>query len=110
MTDYEVWAEAFPDESSFSAWITRVKPERLDECGHSAVTAMTCTPRDRRDSMADMVDDLFRVFVDLPDDDKELIDGVYDGRSEIPVVTEVKYRDGRKGTVETNLKIRSVYD
>ena len=28
----------------------------------------------------------------------------------MPVVTEVKYRDGRKGTVETNIKIRSVYE
>lgn len=39
---------------------------------------------------------------------KDLIDGIYDGKAEIPVITEVKYRDGRKGTVRTNLKIRSV--
>ena len=40
---------------------------------------------------------------------RDLIEGIYDGKPEIPVVTEVKYRDGRKGTVQTNLKIRSVY-
>jgi long-chain acyl-CoA synthetase len=40
---------------------------------------------------------------------KDLIDGIYEGRKEVPVVTEVKYRDGRKGTMETRLKIRSVY-
>lgn len=39
---------------------------------------------------------------------KDLIDGIYDGKAEIPVITEVKYRDGRKGTVRTHLKIRSV--
>lgn len=38
----------------------------------------------------------------------ELIEGIYDGKTEIPVVTEVKYRDGRTGTVRTNLIIRSV--
>ncbi|MEI7703221.1 MAG: AMP-binding protein [Deltaproteobacteria bacterium] len=40
---------------------------------------------------------------------KELIDSIYDGRSEVPMVSEVKYRDGRKGQVSTSLKIRSVY-
>ncbi len=41
---------------------------------------------------------------------KELIDSIYDGKSHVPVVTEVKYRDGRKGTMNTDLKIRSVYE
>jgi len=41
---------------------------------------------------------------------KDLIDGIYDNKKEVPVVTEVKYRDGRKGIVETNLNIRSVYE
>lgn len=41
---------------------------------------------------------------------KELIDGIYGKKMEMPIITEVKYRDGRKGTVETNLKIRSVYE
>ncbi len=41
---------------------------------------------------------------------KDLIDAVYENKKEIPIVTEVKYRDGRKGNVETNLKIHSVYE
>jgi long-chain acyl-CoA synthetase len=41
---------------------------------------------------------------------KDLIDSVYNGKSTIPVVTEVKYRDGRRGTLSTDLKIRSVYE
>jgi len=41
---------------------------------------------------------------------KDLIDAVYENKKEIPIVTEVKYRDGRKGNVETNLKIHSVFD
>jgi long-chain acyl-CoA synthetase len=41
---------------------------------------------------------------------RELIDGIYGDKTEVPVVTEVKYRDGRKGVVQTSLKIRTVYD
>jgi long-chain acyl-CoA synthetase len=41
---------------------------------------------------------------------RELIDCIYEGRTELPMVTEVKYRDGRKGRVTTSLKVRSVYD
>jgi long-chain acyl-CoA synthetase len=41
---------------------------------------------------------------------QDLIEAIYGNKREMPVVTEVKYRDGRKGTVETNLKIRSVYE
>ena len=40
----------------------------------------------------------------------ELIDSIYDGKTEVPMVTEVKYRDGRKGRVSTHLKVRSVYE
>jgi len=41
---------------------------------------------------------------------KDLIDAIYGDKKEMPVVTEVKYRDGRKGTMQTNLKIRTVYE
>lgn len=41
---------------------------------------------------------------------RDLLDAVYDNKTEVPVVTEVKYRDGRKGIVETSLKIRTVYE
>jgi len=44
----------------------------------------------------------------LQDRYRNLIEAFYGNRREIPVVTEVKYTDGRKGTIETNLKIRSV--
>ena len=37
-----------------------------------------------------------------------LIDAIYDGRAEVPMVSEVKYRDGRRGKVTTLLKVRSV--
>ncbi|MDQ7783914.1 MAG: AMP-binding protein [Desulfomonilaceae bacterium] len=40
---------------------------------------------------------------------EDLIEAVYGNKSEVPVVTEVKYRDGRTGMVETSLKIRTVY-
>ncbi|HTP51881.1 MAG TPA: AMP-binding protein [Anaeromyxobacteraceae bacterium] len=40
----------------------------------------------------------------------DLIDSIYDGKTEVPMVTEVKYRDGRRGKVSTNLKVRSVYE
>ena len=41
---------------------------------------------------------------------RELIDAIYDGRANVPMATEVRYRDGRKATVTTNLKIRAVYE
>jgi long-chain acyl-CoA synthetase len=41
---------------------------------------------------------------------QDLIEAIYEGKKEMPVVTEVKYRDGRRGTMETNIEIRSVYD
>lgn len=41
---------------------------------------------------------------------QDLIEAIYGNKMEIPVVTEVKYRDGRKATIETNIKIRSVYE
>ena len=40
---------------------------------------------------------------------RELIDAIYDGKSEVPMTTEVRYRDGRRGKVTTNLEVRSVY-
>ena len=39
----------------------------------------------------------------------ELIEAVYAGRTEVPMVTEVKYRDGRKGRLTTTIRVRSVY-
>lgn len=39
----------------------------------------------------------------------ELIDAIYDGKPEVPMVTEVKYRDGRRATLTTRVKIRAVY-
>lgn len=39
---------------------------------------------------------------------RELIDAIYAGKDEIPVVADVKYRDGRKGEVKTTIKIRTV--
>lgn len=70
MSHYQVWADAFPDRPSFSARIARVEPDLLYRGEHSAVSAMTCVPRGRRDLMPEMVEDLFRVFHDLPDDDQ----------------------------------------
>jgi long-chain acyl-CoA synthetase len=39
----------------------------------------------------------------------DLIDAIYDGRTEVPMVTEVKYRDGRRGRLTTTVKVRPVY-
>jgi len=39
---------------------------------------------------------------------KELIDAIYEGRSEMEVVADVKYRDGRTGEVKTSIKISTV--
>lgn len=39
---------------------------------------------------------------------EKLINAIYEGKSEMPVVAEVKYRDGRIGEVKTNIKIRTV--
>jgi long-chain acyl-CoA synthetase len=44
----------------------------------------------------------------LQDRYKKLIDAIYEGKSVMPVVAEVKYRDGRTGEVKTNIKIRTV--
>ena len=41
---------------------------------------------------------------------QDLIEAIYSDKKEMPLVTEVKYRDGRKGIMETNLKIRTVYE
>lgn len=39
---------------------------------------------------------------------KELLDGMYGDKKEVGVQAQVKYRDGRTGTISTVLKIRSV--
>jgi long-chain acyl-CoA synthetase len=39
---------------------------------------------------------------------RDLIKGIYDGSKEIKVEAAVTYRDGRKGTVSTGIKVRSV--
>jgi len=46
----------------------------------------------------------------LQDRYRDLIEAIYGNKRDVPVITEVKYRDGRKGIMETNLKIRSVYE
>ena len=39
---------------------------------------------------------------------KDLINGIYDDGEEIKVEAAVTYRDGRKGTVSTAIKVRTV--
>jgi long-chain acyl-CoA synthetase len=39
---------------------------------------------------------------------KDIIDGMYSGQPEMTVHAEITYRDGRKGTVETIMKINSL--
>ncbi|HEY6001640.1 MAG TPA: AMP-binding protein [Anaeromyxobacter sp.] len=39
----------------------------------------------------------------------ELIEALYDGKAEVPMVTEVRYRDGRRAKLTTRVKLRSVY-
>jgi long-chain acyl-CoA synthetase len=41
---------------------------------------------------------------------KDLIHALYSGLNEIPVQAQVTYRDGRKGTVSTMIKVRSVQE
>jgi long-chain acyl-CoA synthetase len=38
----------------------------------------------------------------------ELINAIYNGRTEIPIEVQVKYRDGRMGTTKTTISIQSV--
>jgi long-chain acyl-CoA synthetase len=38
----------------------------------------------------------------------DLIRGIYDGGDEVKVEASVTYRDGRKGTVATAIKVRTV--
>ena len=40
---------------------------------------------------------------------KDLVRGIYDGSEEIKVEAAVTYRDGRKGTVTTGIKVRPVW-
>jgi long-chain acyl-CoA synthetase len=45
----------------------------------------------------------------LEDKYKDIVDAIYTpGAKEIKVRTEVKYRDGRKGTIDTELKINTI--
>jgi len=44
----------------------------------------------------------------LHDRYRELIEAIYEGKEEMPVVADVKYRDGRTGKVQTNIKIKNV--
>lgn len=39
---------------------------------------------------------------------RDLIQAMYGDRAEVPVQAQVTYRDGRKGTVSTNIKVREV--
>jgi hypothetical protein len=63
VTDYEVWAEAFPDKGDLRARITSVRPPVVDGAHRSPVGAQTWATVDMREVMANEVEDLFRVFV-----------------------------------------------
>ena len=39
---------------------------------------------------------------------RELIDAIYGDKTEVPIEARVKYRDGRVGTIKTNLSIKSI--
>jgi long-chain acyl-CoA synthetase len=39
---------------------------------------------------------------------QEIIDGIYGKKEEIEVHTEVKYRDGRMGSVEATVKVKEL--
>jgi long-chain acyl-CoA synthetase len=39
---------------------------------------------------------------------RELIDAIYSNKTEVPVETQVRYRDGRMGVVKTTISIKSV--
>ena len=38
----------------------------------------------------------------------QLIEGMYSGNNEIPIEAPVTYRDGRKGTIKTSIKVNQV--
>jgi len=40
--------------------------------------------------------------------DKELIDGMYSEKAELPIKGEVHYRDGTAGAIETTVRILTV--
>ena len=44
----------------------------------------------------------------LMDRYKDLIDAMYIGKDQMPVIADVRYRDGRTGQVKTNIQIRTV--
>jgi len=39
---------------------------------------------------------------------RELIDAIYGDKTEVPLEAQVRYRDGRMGTIKTNISIKSV--
>jgi long-chain acyl-CoA synthetase len=39
---------------------------------------------------------------------RELIDAIYGDKTEVPIESRVRYRDGRMGTIKTTLSIKSV--
>jgi long-chain acyl-CoA synthetase len=39
---------------------------------------------------------------------RELVDAIYDDKTEVPIQAQVRYRDGRMGTIETMLNIKSI--
>jgi long-chain acyl-CoA synthetase len=44
----------------------------------------------------------------MEDKYKDLIKAIYSGKDEVPIQAQVTYRDGRKGTVATTIKVRNV--
>jgi long-chain acyl-CoA synthetase len=39
---------------------------------------------------------------------RDLIDAIYGDQTEVPIEAQVRYRDGRMGTIKTTISIRSV--
>jgi long-chain acyl-CoA synthetase len=39
---------------------------------------------------------------------RELVNAIYDDKTEVPIKAQVRYRDGRMGTIETTLSIKSI--
>jgi hypothetical protein len=38
---------------------------------------------------------------------RDLISGIYEDKAAVPVEASITYQDGRKGTIKTDLKVRS---
>jgi long-chain acyl-CoA synthetase len=39
---------------------------------------------------------------------RELINAIYSDKTEVPIEAQVRYRDGRMGTIKTTISIKSV--